>query len=85
MKKTDIHQVTLMEASSTMLAATLIGFVTGYWISVLSMAVLQKSQGYSVDYSIDWPALLAMTIMSYALVVFGTRICVNAVNQKGIT
>ena len=76
MSKKDIVKVTLIEASTNIYSATIIGFVTGYTISLVAMSVLTTGWEFPVDYSVDWISFIALIGVSYIIVIFGTKICV---------
>ena len=81
----ELHTVTLMECSSTILSASILGFITGYIVCIVSISVLQQTQSLPVDYSIDWSILLIVLLSSYIIVILATKVCINALNKKEIT
>ena len=85
MTKKDIERMTLEEATSNIIAATIIGFFTGYFLAICSVSVLKTLFEQPVDWNIEWKVFGIVLLLSTSVVVIGTKISMAIVNAKGIS
>ena len=85
MTKKDIERMTLEEATSNIIAATIIGFFTGYFLAICQVSVLKTLFEQPVDWTIEWKVFGIVLLLSTSVVVIGTKISMAIVNGKGIS
>lgn len=83
--KKDVLTITQIEASANILAATILGFFTGYAQGIISVTMLNTIFEIPVDRRVNWPKLGFLIGISFIIVHFGTRLSVSLVNRKKIS
>mmetsp|Transcript_11015 Transcript_11015/g.16712 ORF Transcript_11015/g.16712 Transcript_11015/m.16712 type:complete len:141 (+) Transcript_11015:4154-4576(+) len=85
LKKDSVSSLVLIESSAVILAATLIGFIVGYVITILSVSLFQVIAELPTDYSVDWVSLVSLTLLGLVTVWVGTKMSMHIINSKRIT
>ena len=85
MAKKDIERLTLEEASSNIVSATIIGFFTGYFLAITSVSVISTFFEKPIDWTIRWNIFAIVLLFSTGVVVVGTKISMGTINGKGIS
>lgn len=84
MTKQDIERLTLEEATSNIVAATLVGYITGWFLALASVSVLTTIWEVPVFWELELELLALITLLGAGTVFVGTKICINLVNGKSI-
>ena len=85
MTKKDIESITLHEATVNILSATIIGFFTGYILAMISMLMLTSVWEIPIVFEINWLILFWLIIVTFTIVIIGTKICIYSVNKMRIS
>uniref|UniRef100_A0A7S3CSM5 ABC3 transporter permease C-terminal domain-containing protein n=1 Tax=Strombidium rassoulzadegani TaxID=1082188 RepID=A0A7S3CSM5_9SPIT len=85
MNQGDVRVMTLVESTSVILSAIVLGFGVGYVMTVATLSVIHITQEMPIDYSIDWKMVGALFSMALLTVNYGTDLCISQVSKKKIT
>ena len=85
MNKKDIMSMTLIEATCNIVAATILGFFTGYLLGGCTINMLTTIWESPLVQTIEWAKLGWLIVISVGTVYFGTRISIGVVNKMKIS
>jgi len=85
MNKEDVGQITVIESTALIISSILLGFLVGYFSTLVTMSIFAIFAEFPVDYSVDWVTLLALVGMGLATVFVGTKMSLQVVNKKKIS
>ena len=77
--------MTIIESLCVIVAATIIGFIVGYFITLMSVSLYQVIAELPVDITIDWISLGALLLLAPVTVYVGTSYGMSEINKKRVT
>lgn len=84
MTKPDIERLTLEEATSNIVAAILVGYITGWFLALASVSVLTTIWEVPVFWELELQLLGCIILIGAGTVFVGTKLCIKLVNGKSI-
>ena len=85
MKKYQVSRITVIEASSNIVSATILGYVLGHMITVVTMSVLVNTLEMKVTNEFNLKYMLILIVINIIIVMTGAKISMHFENKKRIT
>ena len=85
LRKEEVKQVVLTEATANILAAEVIGCALGYIVMVSSMTLMSTIFELPINFDVDWLTLVMLIAVSVLTVYIGTSIGISQINNQKIS